>query len=228
MEFLRESALPDTKEQDLIKRIIAGEVSFFEILLRRTNPYLYKIGRSYGFNHQDTEDLMQETHISAYLNLVKFQYRSTYKTWVTRIMINHCNQRLQKSSFKNEKPEEKLVNERSIPMFVNNNANTDTGKNVLNKELSHVIENAVNHIPVEYRTVFCLRELNGLSVAETAESLQISEVNVKVRLNRAKTMLKKQIEKMYLPEDIYEFNLIYCDKIAACVMDKIHALNAKN
>lgn len=222
MELIKDTAL--LPEEEIIRRVIAGEASLFEILLRRTNPYLYKIGRSYGFNHQDTEDLMQEAHVSAYLNLAKFQQRSTYKTWITRIMINHCNQRLQKFSFKNEKPEEKLLNERSIPMFANNNVHADTDKKVLNKELSGVIEKAIDQIPLEYRTVFCLRELNGLSVAETAAVMELTEVNVKVRLNRAKNMLKKHIEKMYLPEDIYEFNLIYCDKIAERVMSRIQTM----
>src|SRR5690606_434318 len=139
-------------------------------------------GRSYGFNHEDTEDLMQETHLSAYVNLPRFQHRSTYKTWVTRIMINHCNQRLQKSSFRNEKTYEKPLNESSIPMFTNNNnVHDDTGRKILNKELSSVIEKAINQIPLDYKTVFCLRELNGLSVAETAEALDITESNVKVR-----------------------------------------------
>lgn len=213
-------------EDEIIRKIVGGDVSLFELLLRRTNPYLYRVGRSYGFNHEDTEDLMQETHLSAYLNLSKFQLRSTYKTWVTRIMINHCNHRLQRSSFKNEKPQENSVNERSIPMFTDNNAYADTGRKILNKELSGVIENAINQIPLEYKTVFCLRELNGLSVAETAEALDITESNVKVRLNRAKSMLKKQIEKMYQPEDIFEFNMIYCDRIAETAMSKIH--NLKN
>jgi RNA polymerase sigma factor (sigma-70 family) len=210
-------------EEEIIRKVITGEKSCFELLVRRTNPYLYKVGRSYGFNHQDTEDLMQEAHVSAYLNLAKFQYRSAYKTWIVRIMINHCNQRLQKSSFRNERPEEKSVNERSNPMFMSK-ATTDTGRAILNKELSHVIEAAINQMPADYRTVFCLRELTGLNVAETAEALQISEGNVKVRLNRAKSMLKEQIEKMYRPDELFEFNLIYCDKLTSRVMARIEPL----
>jgi RNA polymerase sigma-70 factor (ECF subfamily) len=72
--------------------------------------------------------------------------------------------------------------------------------------------------------VFSLRELNGMSTAETAETLDISETNVKVRLNRAKQMLREKVEKMYTPEDIFEFNLIYCDKIVSGVMKAISKL----
>jgi RNA polymerase sigma-70 factor (ECF subfamily) len=66
-----------------------------------------------------------------------------------------------------------------------------------------------------------LRELEGLNVLETAEATNISEANVKVRLNRAKTMLRKQLESWYPKATVYEFNLIYCDKMVARVMDKI-------
>ncbi len=68
---------------------------------------------------------------------------------------------------------------------------------------------------------FTLRELTGLNVADTAELLNITTSNVKVRLNRAKMMMRKEIEKIYFSEDIFEFNLIHCDKIVNVVMKKI-------
>jgi len=69
--------------------------------------------------------------------------------------------------------------------------------------------------------VLSLREINGLNVAETAEALKLSDVNVRVRLSRAKAMLKKELEKFYKPEDLFEFNLVYCDMIVERVMQKI-------
>ncbi len=104
------------------------------------------------------------------------------------------------------------------------NGNNDTEKNVGNRELNSVIENAIERIPVDYRLVFTLREMNGMSVNETAKVLEITETNVKVRLNRAKGLLRKEVEKMYSPEEIYSFNLIYCDKIVAKVMERINKL----
>lgn len=206
-------------EVEIIDKIHKGESQLYELLIRRNNPYLYRIGRVYNYNHQDTEDLMQETYINAFYSLNQFQGNSSFKTWITRIMLNNCYQKKQKFSFKNEKPVEQLQNEKSNPMF-HNNSNTE--KNVLNKELGHVIENALNSIPEEYRLVFAMRELNGLSTTETAAALDITESNVKVRLNRTKTLLKKQIEKIYSPEDIFEFNLVYCDRIVENVMNQIN------
>lgn len=205
-------------DTELVTKILEGELALYEILIRRNNPYLYKIGRSYNYNHEDTQDLMQDTFIDTYLNLSKFENRSSFKTWIIRIMINNCYKKLQKLSYKNEISTE--INEKAIPMF-SDNSHTDTNKVIMTKELNFVIENALIQIPLDYRMVFSLRKIAGLNVAETAQSLSISENNVKVRFNRAKTMLRKQIEKSYTETDLYEFNLIYCDAMVLNVMNRI-------
>lgn len=210
-------------EREIVSRIRAGETALFEILIRRNNPYLYKVGRSYGYNHQDVEDLMQDTFISAFMNLDKFEHRSSFKTWVIRIMLNHCYQKTQKMSFKNEKLMETSRNEEVVPMF-QDRALGDTYRTISNKEVSQIIGDALLQIPVEYRMVFCLRELNGMSTSETADAVGITETNVKVRLNRAKHMLRQEIEKMYSPSDIFEFNLVYCDSVVNKVMNHISNL----
>lgn len=204
---------------EIVSRVLLGEVALYEIIIRRYNSYLFRIGRTYTFNHADTEDLMQETYLSAYTSLNKFENRSSFKTWLVRIMLNHCYHRKQKHSFQKEIMTENFEQETAIPMFANHN--NDTDKTIVNKELGRVLENALQQIPEDYRIVFSLRELNGMNTNETSEALSISESNVKVRLNRAKSMLRLEIEKMYSPADIFEFNLIYCDKIVENVMRKI-------
>jgi RNA polymerase sigma-70 factor (ECF subfamily) len=137
-------------------------------------------------------------------------------------MLNNCYRKRQKVAFKNEVPFEPTGKSESM---LKNESNTDTNKTIMNRELSSVIENALQKIPLDYRMVFSLRELNGLNVAETAGALDISEANVKVRLNRAKAMLRKEIEKSYSTEDIFEFNLVYCDIITTNVMNKLKSLH---
>ncbi len=206
---------------EVIRKILSGEAALFEILIRRNNPFLYKTGRSYGYSHEDTQDLVQETLISAYLNLSKFENRSSFKTWIIKIMLNNCFQKQQKLSFKNEMINTNKIDEKSTPMYADHQY-TDTNKMVLNRELRHVIENSLVQVPFEYRMVFSLRVINGLNTTETAEALNISESNVKVRLNRAKSMLRNEIEKIYTVEDIFEFNLIHC--VVSRVMSGIEAL----
>jgi RNA polymerase sigma factor (sigma-70 family) len=205
-------------DTEIIQKILNGEFALFEILIRRNNAALYKIGRSYNYNHEDTQDLMQETFINAYFNLKQFDNRASFKTWLIKIMLNNCFRKQQKFSYKNEVLVE--INDGSKPAF-SDQKYSDINKTIVNKELNAVIENAVKQLPLDYRLVFSLREINGLSVAETAEVLNISTSNVKVRLNRAKTILKKEIEKSYTPEDIFEFNLIYCDTMVNRVMNAI-------
>ena len=210
-------------DKEVIDRIIEGEAALFEILIRRNNPFLFKIGMSYGYSHDDVQDLMQETYISAYSNLRKFENRSSFKTWLIRIMLNQCYQKKQKMSYKTEQTPKKSITEKSIPMFTSDR-HQDSAKILVNRELNQIIEDAIVTIPIEYRMVFSLREVSGLNVAETAQLLNISEANVKVRLNRAKTMLRKAIEQKYSAEEIFEFNLIYCDRMVNRVMSIIPTL----
>jgi len=207
-------------EREVIDEILSGKTGLFEILIRRYNPVLYKTGRGYGYSHEDTEDLMQEAFINSFQALAKFENRALFKTWLIRIMLNLCYHKSQKLKHKKQQGIELTEDKTTRIMFLTTTTN-DPGDSLINKEFSAIIEAKLNSIPEDYRLTFTLRELNGLSTAETAAILNITTSNVKVRLNRAKTMLRKEIEKMYSPGDIYEFNLVYCDKIVKAVMGKI-------
>lgn len=216
------------EDAEVIKEVLSGNTGMFEILIRRYNPFLYKVGRSYGFNHHDTEDLMQEAFISCYLNLNQFAGRSSFKTWLIKIMLNQCYHKAHKLSYKREWATEQFPDNSSYMLPHNSHNHSDNVKAVLNRELNKVVEACLQKLPEDYRTTFTLRELTGLSSAETAEIMHTTTSNVKVRLNRAKAMLQKEIEKIYNPEDIYEFNLIYCNRIVDTVMAKIKELEAIN
>jgi RNA polymerase sigma factor (sigma-70 family) len=206
-------------DNEVISKILEGQKELFEILIRRNNSALYKVGRSYNYNHEDTQDLMQDSFVQAFLNLSKFEMKSAFRTWLIRIMLNNCYKKKQKFSTQFETVTD--VNENAVPMFA---GQQDSHKTILNREMINVIEDALKNVPEDYRFVFSLREITGLSVRETAEALDISESNVKVRLNRAKSMLRKEIEKTYSPEDVFEFNLVYCDAMVESVMNKIKTL----
>lgn len=207
-------------EKEIIDRVIKGEKSLYELIVRRFNPYLYKIGRSYNYEHEDTQDLMQESFIDAYKNLQKFEGKSSFKTWIARIMLNNCYHKKMKLSSQKASPIE--ITEKNIPMFANHTQ--ETGKKISNNELKIIIEKALQTLQENYRMVFSLREISGFNVVETAELLEISESNVKTRLSRAKEMLRNEIEKSYSANDLYEFNLVYCDAIVKNVMLAIQKL----
>jgi len=208
------------KEFEIIGRILDGDIPVYEIIVRRFNTCLYKIGRSFNYNHEDTQDLMQDTYINAFKCLAQFKRGSSFKTWIIRIMLNNCCRKKNKFSFKKEIVHE-IINENVIPMF---NSNNDAQKDIFSHELGKIIEASLLRIPEDYRVVFSLREINGLNVAETSSLLGISESNVKVRLNRAKAMLRTDIEKIYSPEELFEFNLCFCNPFTERVIKKIHEI----
>jgi RNA polymerase sigma factor (sigma-70 family) len=212
-----------SSEEEIISKILDGEHALFEVLIRRYNAILYKIARSYDFNHEEAKDLLQETHIAAYQNLGKFESRSSYKTWIAKIMVNKCLYKLSYGSSKYEVPDH-ITDENFQPMFSSKKQATEA--DVLNKELSVILEKSLEKVPVHYRTVFILREVEGLSVAETAEMLNLTQVNVKVRLNRAKNLLQKELERYYSKAQLYDFNLIYCDSVVKNVFYAIDKLNS--
>ncbi|MCE3074390.1 sigma-70 family RNA polymerase sigma factor [Chryseobacterium gwangjuense] len=207
-------------DQELIEKILNKETAIFELIIRRNNQYLYRIGRMYRFSHEDTQDLMQETYIEAYTHLNQFENKSSFRTWISKIMLHQCYHKTQKWYTKHI---ESLENNSQV---IENLHYTETSSYVMNKELNSIIEKSLLNIPEDYRTAFTLREINGLSVRETAEVLEISENNVKVRVNRAKTYLRKEIEKFYVKEEIFEFNLVYCDRMVSQVMNKIKEISS--
>jgi RNA polymerase sigma-70 factor (ECF subfamily) len=207
-------------DKSFLSRISNGETKLYAHIVRRYNDYLYKMGRSYSFNHSDTEDLMQETYVNAYLNLSKFENRSTFKTWLTRIMLNECYHKKKRQQREGDQSISEVYPKGKRQMMFTDH-NEDTEEKVNNNELARLLEDAIMGIPEKYRMVFTLRELNGLSVKETSEALDLTESNVKVRLHRGKDMLQDELLKNYNPKEIFEFNLIYCDDMVDRVMDAI-------
>jgi RNA polymerase sigma-70 factor (ECF subfamily) len=161
-------------------------------------------------NEAEAEDAMQTAYINAYEHLADFQGRSSFSTWLTRIMMNQCYAQKQKSRHT-------LSNFDQPDNFVN----MKTPANELaNKELSNLLEEAIAQLPEKYRLVFVMREIENMSIRETSVALNIEEPNVKVRLNRAKIMLRKNLNG-YMKDHVYNFHLIKCDRIVAHVMRSV-------
>ncbi|ALW86366.1 hypothetical protein AUC43_15490 [Hymenobacter sedentarius] len=206
-------------DAELIARILAGQKDCFELIIRRYNGALYKVGRSYGLAHATVQDLMQDTYVAAYQALGKFEARATLKTWLIRIMLNHCYQWSRKAAHQPQ-PAAAMPPTNEAP-DTPQSPSTDGQQEILNRELGTVLEHCIQALPPDYRMVFVLRELEGLSSQETAQAIDITETNVNARLSRAKVQLRKQLESWYPRASVYEFNLIYCDEMVARVFRHI-------
>jgi RNA polymerase sigma factor (sigma-70 family) len=213
----RPALLPQEAPTDaeLIALILAGQKQAFELLIRRYNGALYKVGRSYGFAHATVQDLMQDTYVAAYQALSQFEARAAFKTWLIRIMLNHCYQWSRKAAHQPQ-PLAATPSMNEAPDAVRG-PSSDGQQEILNRELGAVLEHCIQALPPDYRLVFVLRELEGLSSQETAQAIDITETNVNARLSRAKVQLRKQLESWYPRASVYEFNLIYCDEMVARV-----------
>ena len=195
----------------------------FALLIRKYNGRLYRIGISIIKNDAQIEDLMQNTYIKAYEHLQSFEGRASFGTWLIRIMINECLAYVKKNSryisIENnnhmERSDLNRIDDRNTPAYA-----------TLNRELGAVLESSLLDLPEKYRLVFVMREIEDMSIAETTEALGISESNVKVRLNRAKAMLRNKLNHYYKSDLVFGFHLTRCDRIATNVMNSLGIIGA--
>ena len=207
-----------TPDDELITRILQGEKNLYAIIVRRYNQRLYKVGISILNDETEVEDAMQVAYINAYEHLGKFAFKASFSTWLTRILINECLLRLKKRGNTITMNDDNMENE--LPYRRTGETQTPATK-VLNSELKTILDDAIRKLPEIYRTVFVMREIENMNVAETQECLSISEVNVKVRLNRAKAMLRDLLSNYYRKEDILHFHLSRCERMVDKVMSQI-------
>lgn len=207
------------KDEEIVDLILKGETTLYELLIRKFNLRLYRISMSIVNDGMEAEDVMQTAYINAYLQLANFQNKSSFGTWLTRIVINESLLYKKKQA----KREQLIINSSEKDHQTENNPL----KELMNQELKTLLEKAVSDLPEKYRLVFVMREVEELSTQETMDILQLSESNVKVRLNRAKEMLRNDLSTYYKSEQVFAFDLVRCDRIVNFVMGKIADYHGK-
>ncbi len=213
----------DTNSSDatLIARVLDGDKDAYEMIIRKYNDRLFKIARSVVKDHDEAEDVLQEAYIAAYQQLPRFRKQSQFSTWLTRIVINEALARIRRRQ-KCVPVNPHTSDNKSLSRQDWNSSNVRTPEEeTINSELRHILEAAIERLPEKYRTVYIMRDIVGMSVAETGQCLHISMTNVKVRLNRAKEMLRANLGVFYDDVEIYEFHLDRCDRIAGNVLRRL-------
>ena len=181
-------------EAQMIASILAGDSQQFHQLIRPYERRLYVMALSMLRNEADAEDAAQEACLKAFRNLATFRADSKFGTWLVSITLNVARNRLRRNRLTQMEsldipPEEQghvspalLRDWREVPSEVLERA-----------EVRRTLQNAIVALPEIYREVFLLRDVEGLSIKEAAETLGVSEASVKVRLHRARTMLQKTL-----------------------------------
>jgi RNA polymerase sigma-70 factor (ECF subfamily) len=199
-------------DKELIVQILDGEKNLFEQIMRKYNQRLFRISMSIINNSADAEEVMQTSYIKAYEHLRDFQHKSSFSTWLIRIVINeslrkkHTNQRVRELT----DSENNVESRNESPL-----------QKVMNKELQSILEKSLNQLPEKYRLVFIMREVENMSTSETMDCLNITESNVKIRLSRAKELLRRSLSEFYKVEELYDFHLKRCDNIVKNVLQYI-------
>ena len=205
----------------IISRILLGKREYYEVLVRRYNSMFYKTARGILSKEEDIEDVMQEAYIRGFEKLHQFRKEARFSTWLGRILINCALQHLNKLKKKRQVSIEALETE-EYDNLQEETSNPDNNQEV-SENLKKTLESAISHLPPKYRVVFILREIAEVSVADTASMLKIKEDNVKIRLHRAKNMLKDMLRTEASSLDIFALHASRCALIAARVMHHINS-----
>lgn len=203
----------DLSDEVVVDRVRAGEVELFEIIMRRYNQRLYRAARGI-VGSDEAEDVIQDAYVRAFAHLDQFAGRARFSTWLTRIAVHEALARARRSGRFVEMTDE-------TPIVETRRRNPE--ERVGDRELARVLESALSALAPVYRSVFMLREVEGLSTNETAECLDIPAETVKTRLHRARGRLRSSLEARLgdAARVSFQFGAARCDRTVAVVLARI-------
>ena len=189
---------PVSDELALVQAAKAGDISAFEELVRRYDRNVFRIAQHITQNREDAEDVVQEAFLKAYNNLKGFQGQSKFYTWLVRIAVNEALMKLRKRRPERmvSLDEEVKTEEDSVPREVAD-WSPNPEQQYTQAELRDILTRTIQGLPPSFRTVFVLRDVEGLSTEETAEALELSIPAVKSRLLRARLQLRERLSRYF-------------------------------
>ena len=217
---------PGLLDYDLVERVRAGDAAAFELIMRRHNRRLFRLARSILKNGAEAEDVVQESYVRAFAKLDAFAGPDGFSAWLARIACNEALGRL--------RGRERVV---SLHDYVSDGAGEtdvrrvetmtspqpDPERLTENGELRRLLEDAIDALPADFRAVFVLRAVEGMSVAEIAEALSIRPETVKTRFHRARHRLQETLGVRFdaLMPAAFEFGGARCDRIVSAVLARL-------
>jgi RNA polymerase sigma-70 factor, ECF subfamily len=185
-------------ELALVEAARAGDVGAFEELVRRYDRNIFRIAQHITQNREDAEDVVQDAFFKAYSNLTQFQGQSKFYTWLVRIAVNEALMKLRR-----RRPERTVsldedvkTEDDTVPREVAD-WSPNPEQQYTQAELREILDRTIHGLPASFRTVFVLRDVEGLSTEETAEALDLSIPAVKSRLLRARLQLRSRLSKYF-------------------------------
>jgi RNA polymerase sigma-70 factor, ECF subfamily len=210
-------------DEEVVRRVREGEAPLFEVLMRRYNQRLYRVARAILRDDAEAEDVMQHAYVEGYLHIGQFEGRCAFSTWLTKIAVYEALARARRRG--RELLTDPLPEADEDPMTTAKSPRPDPEQQALQGEARALLEAAVDALPAAYRSVFVMREVEGLSTAETAECLGVSTEVVKTRLHRARAMLREELlaRAGVATPTAFSFHLSRCDRVVAAVFERLAA-----
>ena len=203
-------------DEELVRRVVDGDAGLFEILMRRHNQRIYRAVRAVLRGDDDTEDVMQQAYLNAYQALHQFAGDAQFSTWLTRIAVNEALGRRRKRMRTEGQGDD-------VDITLVESGEPDPEQQASQTELREVMQREVAALPDAFRAVVMMRDVEGLTTAETAQCLGISDDLVKQRLHRARAMLRENLYQRagVTMNSLFAFGNSRCDRVVMNVMAEI-------
>ena len=219
----RSRDLSDCEDHELVQLCRTGSSAAFAAVVRRYNRRLYRAARAIVRDDGEAEDILQEAYVSAFRHLAGFRGDAALSTWLTRIVVNEalaCVRR-QKSNLSLENVEGSGFKPR-VALFPMTPP-PDPEKAAAKAEIRRLLEVAIDELPAVLRVVFVMRDVDGLSVEETAQVLGIRPETVKTRLHRARRQLRAALEQRLagVLNDTFPFDGERCARMTRVVLGRL-------
>lgn len=227
---MRESAeLHECSDEDLVELARTGGENAIRILIKRNNRRLFRVARAVVRDDCEAEDIVQESYVRAFTRLDTFRGESSFSTWITRIALNEALGRVRR-----RRPVAPLAEFDALA------AGPDGGRVVMfptsltlpgaeaelgRSQVRELLELAVDELPAAFRIVFVLRDIEELSIEETARQLSLKPETVKTRLHRARRLMRATIEKRLSSgfSGLFPFDGARCEKMADRVVERLRS-----
>ena len=215
-------------ELELIRRAVRREETAIRAIIQQHNRRLYRVARSIVRDDADAEDVLQEAYLHAFSALAEFRGEAALSTWLTRIVVNEALQRLRRPR-EAVAPieEERTPSAQVIPFPTSAQQSDDPERAMAQREICQLVEHAIDELPQEFRTVLVARVIEGMSVEETADALDLRPETVKTRLHRARRLLKAALAEHMGPlfSDVFPFDGKRCERLADAVVRRLNSSN---
>ena len=224
------AALTALDDIELVARVARNDHAAFEVLMRRHNGRLFRVARAILKDAAEAEDALQEAYLDAYRHSGEFRGAAQVVTWLTRIVINQSLMRLRRRRrdrvvvpFGERWTTEPGLEPEQAETPVADDTLESPPDAVLRGEIRRLLERRIDDLPVAFRTVFVMRDVEDLSVQETAECLAIPAATVRTRLFRARALLREALARDLdaATSDVFGFAGERCDRIVAGVLARV-------